>query len=321
MSTKPEEYMIRATLVSLFCNIVLVLIKSTALIMVDSLAIAIDLGISFVGLAVSVILYYSIRLSNRPADQAHNYGYGKVEHVCEALEGVVLIGIAFAMSSQAIVGLFHPSHIKMPAVGFITSIINSSINFAGAYYIFKMARKSASPAIKAEGVHYRLEGFISGMIAIAFFVEILLHSRGLTHMALYVDPVTALLVSVVIIVPSFKLAKHAFFKLLDASVEEDSQLEILRQLGVYINEYCEFRDLRTRVAGRTKFVEFQLVVPSEISLKKGHEMVSHLEEDIRSHIKNSEVNIRMVPCKMDCDFVKNHKPCPYENCKTMPDNV
>lgn len=321
MTPKHEVYMIRATLVSLFCNIVLVLIKSTALILVNSLAIAIDLGISFVGLAVSVILYYSIRLSNRPADQTHNYGYGKVEHVCEALEGVVLIGIAFAMSSQAIVSLFHPEHIKMPFFGLITSVINSSINFGGAYYIFKMANKSASPAIKAEGVHYRMEGFISGMIAVAFTVGIILRSQGLNNVALYVDPLTALFVSILIIVPSFKLAKHAFFKLLDASVEEDSQIEILRQLSKYIHNYCEFKDLRTRTAGRTKFVEFSLVVPAEISLKKGHEIVAHLEDDIQKHISNAEVNIRMLPCKMDCEFARKKEPCPYEDSPVPSSNL
>ncbi len=98
MSLKAEAYMYRATRVSLSCNVVLVLIKTITLMMVNSLAIAVDLGISIVGLAVSGILYYSIKLANRPADLIHNYGYGKVEHVCEALEGVVLMGIALAMS-------------------------------------------------------------------------------------------------------------------------------------------------------------------------------------------------------------------------------
>lgn len=311
MGKRPEVYMLRATIVSLCCNIVLVTIKITALMIVNSLAIAIDLGISFVGLAVSVILYYSIKLANRPADLIHNYGYGKVEHVCEAMEGVVLIGIAFAMSSQAVLGLLHPTHVALPWVGFASSIINASINFAGSSYIFIMARRSRSPAIRAEGVHYRMEGFISGMIAVAFIVYMFLSRSGLNAIAAYVDPMAALLVSMVLVVPSFRLAKGAFFKLLDTSVEEDSQMEILKQLTRHMGEFCEFRNLRTRTAGRHKFVEFNLIVPETISFKEGYKTISELERDIKASIPSSEVMIKMSPCNMDCDYVKKGQKCPY----------
>jgi cation diffusion facilitator family transporter len=303
--------MVRATLVSLFCNIALVLIKGTALMLVNSLAIAVDLGISVVGLAVSVILYYSIKLANRPADLIHNYGYGKVEHVCESMEGVVLIGIALAMSFQAIVHLLHPKHLNMPWLGLVSSGINSILNFGGAYYIFKMARKSDSPAIYAEGVHYRMEGVISGMIAVSFVIGMFLMANGRERIAPYVDPVAALLVSFALIVPSFKLVKGSFFKLLDASVEEDSKIEILKQLGKYVDRFCGFRDLRTRIAGRKKFIEFKLVVPEDISFKKGHEVVSLLEKDLKKHIPNCEVLVKMEPCEKDCVYVKKGERCPY----------
>ena len=311
MTAKHETYMLRATLVSLSCNVVLVVIKGAALALVNSLAIAVDLGISFVGLMVSVILYYSIKLANRPADLAHNYGYGKVENVCEALEGVVLIGIALAMSFQAITHFLHPKQVNMPLVGLISSLINVTLNFGGAYYILKMAQKSRSPAIQAEGVHYRLEGVISSMIAGSFVISIVLQSNGQEMLARYVDPAAALLASIGIMLPSVKLARNAFFKLLDASVEEDSQLEILKQLGKHLDRFCEFKELRTRTAGRNKFVEFKLVVPSDISFSKGHEAVSLLEKDIKDGIPNCEVLVRMEPCKGDCHHVSKGDSCPY----------
>ena len=311
MATEKEKYMKSAVLVSLFCNVVLVAIKIAALMLVNSLAIAIDLGISFVGLTVSVILYYSIKLANRPADFIHNYGYGKVEHVCEAMEGVVLIGIAIAMSFQAVTSFFHPTLVKLPWLGFGSSVVSAALNFGGALYIFKMARKSGSPAVYAEGVHYRMEGYISGAIAISFMVSMFLASKGHLELAHHIDPLAALGVSIFLIIPSFNIAKSAFFKLLDASVEEDSQLEILKVLNRHINEYCEFGDIKTRIAGRTKFVECSIVVPEDISFKKAHEIVLMLENDIRSNISDSEVTVRMKPCKKDCAFISGVEKCPY----------
>lgn len=314
----PEMYMKRATLASLYINIVLVLIKMSALVFVNSLAIAIDLGISFAGLMVSFILYYSIRLASRPADMAHNYGYGKVEHVCEALEGIVLIGIAVAMSLQSFVKLLHPDEVKLPLVGMLVSMSCSGLNFAGAYYIFKMSVKSGSPAIKAEALHWRMEGFISASISAAFIVSMELTYLSFSDLAHYVDPLAALVVSVLIVFPSFKLAKEAFFKLLDSSVEEESQMEILRHLGRHIHSYCEFGNIRTRVAGRKKFVEISVIMPHDMSLRQSHRMLLRLKNDLERAVENSDVTIHMVPCGKDCDFSARGEMCPYMR---LPDSL
>ncbi len=307
-----QKYMYRATMVSLFCNVVLVLIKSVALIMVNSLAIAVDLGISVVGLSVSVILYYSVKMSNRPADLFHNYGYGKVEHVCEAIEAIVLVGIALAMSFQAVTHLLNPKNVHLPLFGAISSAVNASINFSGAYYIFKMGEKSRSPAIKAEALHYRLEGLISSIICIAFVIVLFLDGSKYHQLARFLDPAAALLVSLLIIIPSIKLAKSSFYKLLDSSVEETSQFEIYKQLGRFIDKYCEFKDLRTRTSGRKRFIELCLVVPDDITVEEGYKGVKSLNEGIRESIPDSEVLVAMEPCKKDCQYAKNGETCPYK---------
>lgn len=303
--------MYKATLVSLICNLVLVSIKATALVMLRSLAIATDLGISFVGLAVSMILFYSVKLSNRPADIFHNYGYGKVENVLEALEGVVLIGIATAMSFQAVIHFMDPRHIDMPVIGVFTCVVNSAINFGGAYYIARMAQKSRSPAIQAEAVHYRLEGFISAFIGTAFVGVITLRGTTLEPLSAYLDPAAALFVSIMIIFPSFRLAKGSFFKLLDASVEETSQLEILKQLSRFSERYCEFKDLRTRSSGRHRFIEMKLIMPDELSLREGHESSQTLKKAMLESIPDSEISIIMEPCDKDCGYIRSGRICPY----------
>ncbi len=303
--------MMRAIKVSLAGNIILFLIKAVALILVNSLAIAVDLGISSVALVISVILYYSIRLANRPEDLFHNYGYSKIEHVCEAIEGIVMIGIALAMSFQAIMNIIYPKHIKMLWVGLASSSLNFTINFIGAYYILRMAKKSSSPAIHAEGLHYKLEGFISMTIAAAFVVSIFLGFSKQTALEPYVDPIATLLVSAMITVPSFNLTKNAFFKLLDSSIEEGSSMEVIKQLAQHSEQYCDFKNLKSRIAGRKKFIELELVMPEDILFKKGHQIVTLMEKDILEHIPDSIVTIKMVPCDKDCEFIKKNQKCPY----------
>jgi cation diffusion facilitator family transporter len=308
---KNQTLMFRAVQVSLWGNIILFILKTVALILVNSLAIATDLGITVVGLIVSVILFYSVKLANRPADFLHNYGYGKVEYVCEALEGVVLFGIALLMSFQAIMHLFHLNEISAPWLGFGFSVIGSAINFAGAFWILSLARRCGSPAVRAEGVHYQLEGFISFMVAISFLCTVALSFTPLKLWTVYLDPIATLAVSLLIAPSSFRLAKHAFVKLLDASLEETGKMEVMKLLGKYLCRCCEFRDVRSRSSGRNNFVELKLVLPKALPFLDAYRLAADVERDLREKIPECEATVSIVPCSEDCGIFSSQKKCPY----------
>ncbi len=305
--------MMVAVKVSLICNIILFIIKAVALVIVNSLAIAADLGISFIALGISIILYYAIKMSNRPADIFHNYGYGKIENVSEAIEGVVLIGLALAMSFQAIMHLIRVGEVHSPEIGFICSLLGIIINFWGASFILKLAAKHSSPALRAEGIHFRLEAYISLAITLSFAVVILLNKVNLSGPANYVDPIATLIVSAFITVPSVRLLKEAFIKLLDASLGETSQMDVVKILAKHFDQYCNFKNIKTRSAGRKQFVDIQLVMPAHISVKAAYKTALKLKNDIASAISESEVTVHTEPCLMDCTFIKNHQQCPYDD--------
>lgn len=292
--------MFRAAQVSLFGNIILFALKTAALIKVNSLAIATDLGITLVGLVVSVILYYSVKISSKPADLLHNYGYGKIEHVCEALEGVVLIGIALAMSFQALVHFFHPGEVSAPGLGFIFSVTGATINFIGAAWILSLAKKCNSPAVRAEGLHYKLEGYISSTVAAAFLVSVFLLKTPLKDWAVYLDPAATLAVSLLVAWPSFKLAKDAFIKLLDSSIEEQGKMEVIKQLAKYMDVCCEFRDIRSRNSGRTNFVELKLVLAPQMSFSDAHKLSEKVTADLQANISECCATVSIVPCPNKC---------------------
>ncbi|MFA5146703.1 MAG: cation diffusion facilitator family transporter [Candidatus Omnitrophota bacterium] len=306
-----EKYMMRAASISLWFNVALFIFKLAALIVVRSLAIATDFSITVVGLTVSIILYNSLKLSVRPADLLHNYGYGKVEHVCEAMEGIVLIGIAAIMSFQAFATFFHPSHVTFPWIGFASSSLSLTLNFVGAFFIFKLARKSSSPAVRAEGVHYMLEGFISTAIACAFIVTILLTTGPYAHIGPYIDPAVTILVGIAISLPSLKLTRQAFVNLLDVSIEEPGKMEAVVRLARHADLYCNFKDLKTRTAGHKKFIEVKIILPKDMPFSMAHDIVSKIESDIASGVPDSEVTVTMVPCSKNCGLLQDHKPCPY----------
>jgi len=309
---KNDSGMMVAVRVSLICNVILFVIKLITLLIVNSLAVAADLGISVIALGVSGILYYAIRMSSKPADLLHNYGYGKVENVTEAIEGVVLIGLALAMSVQAVLSLIRPgTGVHSPFIGMATSFLGIVINFWGAHFILKLGIKHASPALKAEGLHFRLEGVISLSITLAFALVMALNYFGFPTLARYVDPVATLIVSALITLPSGRLLREAFMKLLDASIGETSQMDVIKTLASHYDRYCDFKDIRTRSAGRKQFVDIHLVMPDHLSIKQAHQITTAVKRDITTVVAESEVTVHIEPCKRDCAYMEKNRPCPY----------
>jgi len=311
MRGSKQVAMLKAARISLGGNVLLFIVKLAALILVRSLAIATDLGITVAGLLVSVVLYQSVKVSNRPADFVHNYGYGKIEHICEAVEGLFLIGIALVMSVQAVIHIHHPSEMTMPWLGFGFSIFSAAVNFIGSAWILSQAAICRSPAVRAEGIHYQLEGFISLTIAAAFLCAVILIPTPLKSWTVYLDPAATLIVSAWIAVPSFQMARHAFLALLDASLEEHSKMEVLKQLGKYLGQCCEFRDIRSRHSGRKKFVECGLVLPRRMPFPEAHRIASEIEKDLRNNIRGCEATVRIIPCDEHCVFRPLPDRCPY----------
>jgi len=309
---KNDSGMMVAVRVSLACNVILFVIKLITLLIVNSLAVAADLGISVVALGVSGILYYAIRMSSKPADLLHNYGYGKIENVTEAIEGVVLIGLALAMSVQAVLSLIRPgTGVHSPFIGMAASFLGIIINFWGAHFILKLGIKHASPALKAEGLHFRLEGVISLSITLAFALVMVFNYLGSPTLAKYVDPVATLIVSALITFPSVRLLREAFMKLLDASIGETSQMDVIKTLVSHYDRYCDFKNIRTRSAGRKQFVDIHLIMPDHLSIKKAHQITTAVKSDIAAVVAESEVTVHIEPCKRDCAYMEKNRPCPY----------
>ena len=77
-------------------------------------------------------------------------------------------------------------------------------------------------------------------------------------------------------------------------------MEVIKLLGKYIHQCCEFRDIRSRSSGRTNYVELKLVVPPSTSLPDAHRLASSMEADLRANISECEATVIVVPCTENC---------------------
>ncbi len=233
-----------------FSNIALALIKAASFFIVNSWR---SRPIWVSRLSPSAFPCFFITPSERwLADTFHNYGYGKIENVTEAVEGVILIGLSLSMSFMA-----EAMHLVRPggrsgysgdrADGFL---LGMAINFGVRGSSCGWEESTPLPALRAEGLHFRLEGFISASVALSFVLVILLRKAGLAAAARYVDP-SATLIKVS---SSYRRRPSGFSGVVlrrtaDASIEEAGQMEHCESPGPpFRRVYCDFANIRTWTA-------------------------------------------------------------------------
>src|SRR5215813_11473489 len=146
----------RVALGSIAASAGLTLAKGIVGMATGSLAILSEAGHSLLDLAATVMTYYAVRISGKPADEEHHYGHGKVESVSALIETAllyVLSGIVIWEAVRRLIG--EPSYtVELTPWAFAVIIASVVIDFFRARLLFRVAAESASEALEADALHF-----------------------------------------------------------------------------------------------------------------------------------------------------------------------
>src|SRR6201997_916559 len=98
MATEKE----RVALTSIAASGGLTLAKGVVGLMTGSLAILSGAGHALIDFGATVMTYFAVRISGKPADEEHHYGHGKVESVTALIETALLFVLAGVVLWEAV---------------------------------------------------------------------------------------------------------------------------------------------------------------------------------------------------------------------------
>jgi cation diffusion facilitator family transporter len=281
----------RATTAALLSALVGVLalgMKYAAFLATNSVALYSDAVESIVNIVAALGVYVALRISARPADEDHPYGYTKVEYFSAVIEGALVIAVAFNIAQNAYEGFVEPRKHLAPALGLSLSAIATGVNAAWWLVLKKTAKELRSPALKAEAKHLFADVASSVGVFIGFGVAVLTGWWVL-------DPLIAALIAVNVVWSGITLMWDSVSSLLDRSASENVRATIDRALGRFEEELSEIIHVRTRQAGSTVFVDLKIGLPSEMSVAEMHDIVTRIRDAIEERVPGARVAIRVEP--------------------------
>src|SRR6516164_2919867 len=146
----------QVALTSIAASAGLTLAKGAIGLATGSLAVLSEAAHSLLDLAATVMTYFAVRISGKPADEEHHYGHGKVESVSALAEPALLFllsGIVVWEALQRLLGM-HPHAVAATAWSFVVMTLSVIIDFFRARVLYRVAAETSSEALEADALHF-----------------------------------------------------------------------------------------------------------------------------------------------------------------------
>lgn len=278
-----DQRIYRVTLMGSVVNFILLIIKFAAGILGHSAAMIADAIHSLSDFLTDIVVIIFVRISSKPADENHDYGHGKYETIATSVIGMVLLIVAITIGwngIEKIVMFAQGDEIQSPElIALVAAIASISLK----EWIFRMTRKVAieidSQALEANAWHHRSDALSSIGTAIGIGGAVLLGNGWAI-----LDPIAAVIVSILIIGTALRLLRQASGELLEESLPKET-VDRIMSIVYQDTLVSDIHNLHTRRIGSRIAIEMHLRLPGSITIEEAHIHASAIEE---SYVRNSD---------------------------------
>jgi cation diffusion facilitator family transporter len=282
-------------MISIFASAGMAAAKFVVGIAIGSLALISEALHSSVDVVATVITWLVVRVSDRPADDEHHYGHGKIE----SLSALGVIALLYVLAGGILVESWSRLHEGAPppvvsAIPFVVLLVDIAVNFWRARALHRAARDTKSQALAADALHFASD--VLGSIAVIIGLGLTLFGYR------WGDAAAAIAVAVMISLLGLRLARSTVETLLDRAPEgaaEKATAAIRSVPGVVGVER-----LRVRMVGPTHFIDAIAEVPRTYPIDRVEEIKRTAQEAVSKALGDADLTFTAVPVARDNESVR-----------------
>ncbi|MEG8946154.1 cation diffusion facilitator family transporter [Rosettibacter firmus] len=276
----------RVALNSIIAAIFITTFKIIIGISTGSLGVLSEALHSGLDMIAAIITFFAVKYSDKPADDGHNYGHGKIENYSALIETLLLFVTCLWIIFEALRRIItRDVEIDINIWAYIVIIVSIIIDYTRSTALKKAAIEFNSQALEADALHFSTD-ILSSMVVLAGLV-------GASFDFYYADAIAGLIISFIVIKISYQIGKKSFDALIDKA-----PIGLKEEIGEIVSTIPEViisHDIKVRESGPYKFVDLNIHVNKSLTIEQAHEISHKVEEAIKNKIKNIEVMVHTEP--------------------------
>ena len=287
-----------AALNSVLAALGITLLKLVTGILTGSLGMLGEAAHSGLDLLAATLTLFTVRVSDRPADEQHNYGHGKLENVSASVEILLMAASALWVAWEALHRILHRSNLalRFSIWPFLVLVLSIAVDLTRSRTLRRVAREQRSEALAADAAHFSTDIWSASAVLLGLVATFLGQRFGIAALEL-ADPAAALLVTVIILAVTVRLARQTLDSLLDATpAEVRAQLRgnLVRELQA-IPDILKAERIRIRRSGSDYFVDLTLGLPRNLTFQRAEQVTAKATEAVQRALPGADVVVRTVP--------------------------
>jgi cation diffusion facilitator family transporter len=261
-----------------------------------SLAILSEAAHSLIDFGATVMTYFAVRVSGKPADEEHHYGHGKIESVTALAETAmlfVLSGVVIWEATQRLAG--GGGHaVEATLAAFAVMAVSVVVDFFRARLLYRVAHETASEALEADALHFGSDMWSS--------IAVLIGLAGVAFGLPWADAAAAVIVALFVCLAGWRLGRRTIDTLTDTAPA--GAADTVRRLAARTPGVVDVERVRVRPVGDKLFVETVAAVSRTLPLGRVEALKTQVGDAIRAGLPRAEVDVAIAPRALDSETVQ-----------------
>jgi len=258
-----------------------------------SLGILSEAAHSGLDLIASLLTFFSVGVSDKPADADHQYGHGKVENFSAFVEtGLLLLTCAWIIYEAAQRLFFRRIEIEPSIAAFAVMLFSMGLDWWRSRVLGRIANKYDSQALEADALHFSTDIWSAGVVVLGLLLVLIGRTYRIDRLR-DSDPIAALFVAGVVVSVSWRLARRTIDALLDAAppgVRSQIYDAVSRVDGV-----LEVDRVRIRRAGNRYFADLAVGLARTVTFQRSGHLAAAVSEAVHRILPDSDVTVQPLP--------------------------
>lgn len=262
-------------------------LKLLGYIITDSISLKASFIDAVSDIIASLVIIGSIKISQKPANSAFQFGYGKVEALGSLIQSLFIFISGIYLFMEAVQSFIHKEEVKYSGIAIAIVITTCILLFILTRIQKYVISRTDSLIIKASFLHFHLDILLDLGVLITLLLNNLLQLT-------YLDSIFGVMFTIYLFRNSFTIIKQSFEILLDKSMSEAHKNQIQNILLSFQEiRYVEF--IKTRISGMQKLITLKFYMDPVTPLDDVEKIKNSIFKEISSIHKNCMIVMDVSP--------------------------
>ncbi len=264
-------YGVLSSVVGILCNVALFLVKLAAGMGLHSVSVLADAFNNLSDAGSSVISFVGVKMAEKPADEDHPFGHGRIEYIAALIVSFLVLEVGFSFLKDSVGKIREPEALYFQPGLVLLLLLSIGVKLWLGFFNRKLGEKIDSKVLKAV--------FTDSMGDVMTTAATIVSMVFFRFTGINIDGIIGAGVALVVMWAGIGIAKDTLAPLIGEAIDP----EIYHKIKDFVEQYDGIigtHDLIVHNYGPNRsMASIHAEVPSHVDIERSHEIIDRVERD------------------------------------------